>query len=209
MSCDPADPDREVVEEVVRTLTGNMAVVLPTETQYGLAIRADKPDATERINRIKRRTATFPVALFVKDIQMAESFCTITDRARFLADRFLPGPMTLVLPVRPGQKMAADGFASPEGFGIRISSSPIVAAIAARLDFPVTATSANVSGRRTPPTIREIRKELGDSVELYIDGGPCRGVIPSTVVRVDDGAHVIRPGVISEAEIRMALEEGA
>jgi len=208
LTCNPADPDRQTVEDAVRSLTDDHAVVLPTETQYGLAIRADRPDAPEKISRIKRRTATFPVALFVKDMRMAERFCEITDRARILADRFLPGPLTMVLPVRRGQDAAALGFASPDGFGIRISSSPLVAAIAARLDFPVTATSANLSGARTPSTVNEIKKELGDAVELYLDGGPCRGIIPSTVVRVSDGVHVLRPGVIPEVEIISALEEG-
>lgn len=208
LTCNPADPDRQIVEDAVRSLIDNRAVVLPTETQYGLAIRADRPDAPEKISRIKRRTTTFPVALFVKDIQMAETFCEITDTGRILADRFLPGPLTLVLPIRAGQNAAASGFASPDGFGIRISSSPLVAAIAARLDFPITATSANLSGGRTASTVNEIKRELGDAVELYLDGGRCRGIIPSTVVRVNGGVHVLRPGVIPEAEIISALEEG-
>jgi L-threonylcarbamoyladenylate synthase len=207
LTCNPAHPDRQIVETAVRVLGEHDAVVLPTETQYGLSIRADIPDAPEKINRIKRRISTLPVALFVKDIHMAERFCDITDQARILADRFLPGPLTLVLPIREGQDTTAAGFASPEGIGIRISSSPLVAAITSRLDFPVTATSANVSGRKTPSDLRTIRKELGEEVELYLDGGPCRGMIPSTVVRVNDGVHIIRPGIISEAEIRMALEE--
>ncbi len=209
MVCNPANPEPETIMQAARALVDGQAIVVPTETQYGLAIRADRPDAPEKINRIKRRNETLPVALFVKDVQMGERLCEFSNTAHLLADRFLPGPLTLVLPPRKGRETAAAGFVSAEGIGIRISSSPLVTAIMRKVDFPVTATSANLSGQRTPSTVSEIQKELGDAVTLYLDGGPCRGLIPSTVVRVNGGVHVLRPGVISESEIRMALTEGS
>jgi len=201
--CDPARPEVEVIQRVVETLSRGGAVVIPTETQYGLSVRADRPEAPQKIDRIKQRNKTLPVALFVKDMKMAELFCEIPEAATKLADRFLPGPLTLIMPVRPGQTAVADDFASSDGFGVRISSSPMVAAIMNEVPFPITATSANLAGRRAPATVEEIRAELGDSVELYIDGGPCRGLIPSTVVKAGDEIEIVRHGVISDAEIRM------
>ncbi len=208
IACDPAAPDIGVVRRVVETLIEGGAVVLPTETQYGLSVRADRPDAPEKIVRIKRRNKTLPVALFVKDIEMAESFCELTDTARKLAARFLPGPLTLIMPARPGQKAAATAFASPDGFGVRISSSPVVKAVMSHVTFPVTATSANLGGNRTPATVAEIKQELGDRVDVYLDAGPCRGLIPSTVVKAGNRAEIVRHGVISDAEIKSVTGEG-
>jgi len=173
-----------------------------------LSIRADRENAPEKIGRIKKRSGVVPAAVFVKDIQMAELFCEVSDMARRLAARFLPGPLTLVLSARAGQRAVAAGFASEDGFGIRISSSPLVAALMAKTPFPVTATSANISGEISPATVNEIAKVLGDDVDLYVDGGPCRGVVPSTVLKVTDTVSVLRHGAIPEAEIRRFLKEG-
>ncbi len=208
IACDPANPDVEAIQRVAETLRRGGAVVIPTETQYGLSIRADRPDAPQKIDRIKQRNKTLPVALFVKDMEMARLFCEITETAQKLAERFLPGPLTLILPVRPGQTAAAEGFASPGGFGVRISSSPTVAALMRQVSFPVTATSANLAGRTAPATVAEIKAELGDNVDLYLDGGPCRGLIPSTVVRAGDDVEIVRHGVISDAEIKSVTGEG-
>lgn len=209
IACDPTAPDAEAIRRAAKTLTEGGAVVLPTETQYGLSVRADRPDAPEKIVRIKKRNKARPVALFVKDIGMAELFCEVTDTARKLAARFLPGPLTLIMPIRPGQTAAAAAFASADGFGVRISSSPIVKAVMNQVTFPVTATSANLGGNRTPVTVTEIRKELGDEVDLYLDGGQCRGLIPSTVVKAGAQAEIVRHGVISDAEIKSATSEEA
>ena len=197
--------DSKVIDSAAEILAGGGAVVIPTETQYGLALRADGADAAERLGRIKKRRRAQTAALFVKNIPMAERFCKFGPAARRLAETFLPGPLTLVLPGRPGQTAVSPAFCSPDGFGIRISSSPVVAALMDKVDFAVTATSANISGRMTPPTIEEIVRDLGDAVALFIDGGPCRGVIPSTVVKATDEVSVLRPGLISEREIMAVL----
>ena len=208
LTCDPARPDSRVILDVVRALEDDLTVVMPTETQYALSMRADRENAPEKIGRIKKRSGVVPAAVFVKDIQMAELFCEVSDMARRLAARFLPGPLTLVLSARAGQRAVAAGFASEDGFGIRISSSPLVAALMAKTPFPVTATSANISGEISPATVNEIAKVLGDDVDLYVDGGPCRGVVPSTVLKVTDTVSVLRHGAIPEAEIRRFLKEG-
>ena len=91
------------------------------------------------------------------------------------------------------------------GFGIRISSSPLIKGIMARVPFAVTATSANISGETTAPTIEEISWSLGDEVSLYVDGGPCRTVTPSTVLHVDDRIEILRHGLIAESEIKRFL----
>lgn len=207
VTCDPVTPAADVIKAAVEALIDGSAVVMPTETQYSLSVRGDDERAPAKIRMIKQRGETVAVALFVKDLTMAKSFCDINETARRLAEKYLPGPLTLVLPAKKGQVAVASAFASPDGFGIRLSSSPVIAAVMERAPFAVTATSANISGEMTPSTVGEINRVLGERVDLYLDAGPCRGVIPSTVVRVGDGVTVLRPGVIPETEIRRYLGE--
>lgn len=206
LECDVARPAADVIDRIVEALDDGLAVVLPTETQYGLALRADRPDSPERIDKIKKRRDQ-SAALFVKDLAQAEAFCRVDRKAEKLAQRFLPGPLTLVLPAKDGQKVIADGFASELGFGIRISSAPLIGTVMKRTDYPVTATSANISGRITSTSIATIRDELGEDIDLFIDGGPhaCRSRVPSTVVALGENIRILRPGLITETEILEAL----
>lgn len=183
------------------------AVVMPTETQYSLSLRADRAESMDTIVRIKKRDGFLKSALFVSDMDMAKDFCRVSQLAERLAERFLPGPLTLVLPERENQSRVFTGFLSEDGFGVRLSSSPVVEAVMGRVPFAVTATSANISGKPAAMSITEIAKTLGDEVALYIDGGPCRSMTPSTVIKVDKEVAVLRHGLMSEAEIRQFLKE--
>jgi L-threonylcarbamoyladenylate synthase len=206
IKCDPVQPEDKTIQAIRTALNGKMIVVLPTETQYALSIRADE-SALERIGRIKRRNIDLKPALFVKDMEMAEKFCVINNIARHLADRFLPGPLTLILPEKKGQSFISSEYKSDFGFGLRLSSSRVIAAIMSGMERPVTATSANISGQISSSNIDYIKQELGDNVDLYIDAGPCRALTPSTVVLVGDDTKILRLGMIPEIEIKNALAE--
>jgi L-threonylcarbamoyladenylate synthase len=208
LACDPVRPEVDVIEETAAALTRGSVVVMPTETQYSLSIRADQDIAFAKICLIKERSETLKTSLFVKDLNMARQFCEVSKVAENLAECHLPGPLTMVLPARKDQDVVANGFCSPEGIGIRISSSPVIAAVMDIVSFPVTATSANISGRVTPDSIAEISRDFGDAVDLYLDAGPCRGRIPSTVVKANDSVTILRPGLIPETEIRRCMDEG-
>jgi L-threonylcarbamoyladenylate synthase len=181
---------------------------MPTETQYSLSVRADDVQAMSKIGRIKKRDMKSKPALFVKDMDMAEKFCEINDKARKLAEKYLPGPLTMVLPAKNDQHFVSTDFLSDDGFGIRISSSPLIRMLMDRLAFAVTATSANISGELTHDSVEKIAGVFGDMVDLYIDGGPCRGIVPSTVLKVTDDLSVLRHGLISEAEINRFMSLG-
>ncbi len=207
--CDAGNPDPAVIAEIADELEAGKIVVIPTETQYGLCLRADRDDSMEIISSVKRRNQAVKSALFVKDMVMAGRFCMVNDIAHTLAELFLPGPLTMVLPPKANQCVVCNDFASNHGFGVRISSSPIVYTLMNRLPFPVTATSANLSGNLTPPEVNRIKETFGDDVSLYIDCGPLRTKIPSTVVRVhDDDIEVVRHGLIAERDLRRHLNKG-
>lgn len=207
LACYPAKPDVSVINETVTALKNDLVVVMPTETQYSLSVRSDHDSALSKICSIKQRSVIAKMALFVKDLDMAQQFCEISEAAKKLTAAFLPGPLTLVLPEKQGQNAVDPGFLSEDGFGIRISSSPVISAVMEKVPFAVTATSANISGKMTPDSVSDINLVLGDSVDLYLDAGPCHGVIPSTVVKVADTVAILRHGVISESEIMRCLQE--
>ncbi|MCK5125976.1 MAG: threonylcarbamoyl-AMP synthase [candidate division Zixibacteria bacterium] len=208
IKCDPANPDSGIIDSIVSVLDAGQVVVMPTETQYSLSIRADITTALDQICGIKKRDRQLLPALFVKDIDMARQFCEINTTAEILAKSFLPGPLTLVVPMKSGQNVVPEKFASDLGFGLRISSSPVLKAVMNRVDYPVTATSANISGLMPDTNIREISKLLGEQVALYIDAGLLRCKIPSTVISAGDEISILRQGIIAKSEIEKSLKEG-
>jgi L-threonylcarbamoyladenylate synthase len=209
LACNPVRPEPEVIDEAAAALKSGGVVVMPTETQYSLSIRGDLREGPKIICDIKKRAETVRAALFIKNLDMAREFCEVSEAAEKLARRFLPGPLTLVLPERKGQKFVSPGFLSEDGFGIRISSSPVIAAVMDKVPFAVTATSANLSGQVAPKRVREIREMLQDKVDLYLDAGPCSGVVPSTVAKISDRITILREGIVSGEEIKNYMEKEA
>ena len=196
-------PDLTVIGRVAGLLLRGGLVAAPTETRYGILARADSEAVLGKLYRAKRRLAVSPTALFVRDYASFRALGEtnlITDR---LIDAFLPGPLTLVtraiaqLPdaVAPGGKV-----------GLRISSSPVIASILAAVDFPLTATSANISGQAESETITEIIASFGESVDLYLDGGPLTGLVSTVVDCTGITARVLRAGAIPEESIRRVLD---
>lgn len=206
IACHPDKPEDSVLDQVAEVLIAGGTVILPTETQYGLTIRADREGTLERICGLKKRDSGHKPALFVKNMNMAERFCIINLDARKLANCFLPGPLTLVLPPARNQTVVSPDYLSSDGFGIRISSAPIMEGVYRRITFPLSATSANISGRETPSSVKELEKIFGDRVDLYVDGGNCPSTVSSTVVKVNGGLAILRRGQIEEKSIFECLE---
>lgn len=181
-------------------------IVFPTDTVYGLGADAFNSRAVRRIYEVKRRAATLPFPLLVADMSQ---LCTVAEAisgfARFMAERFWPGGLTIVLP-----KSAA--LPSYLGVGatvaVRVPNHPISLALVSRLGRALIGTSANISGQPSVLTAGEARRQLGREVDLIIEGGKCPGGRESTVV---DGTGevpvVIRPGIIPEHAISKAYEE--
>lgn len=183
----------------------------PTETLYALGVNALDEKALARLYKLKGREKSKASSWLVRDIADVESFAEVPEKARQIAERFLPGPLTLVLQVKDN---VHDGVvASDRTIGFRISSDPIAQKLIGRFmeehDTPLTCTSANVSGAPVFPTVNEILQQLGTKskqVTEIIDDGP-RKSLASTVVRViGDDVTVLREGSISEREILSALQ---
>ncbi|MFN9251108.1 MAG: L-threonylcarbamoyladenylate synthase [Brevundimonas sp.] len=189
------------VAEAVATLRRGELVLLPTETVYGLAADAARPEAVARIFEAKARPRFNPLITHVADATAAERVAVFDARARRLAEAFWPGPLTLVLPARPDG--ACDlARAGLETVAVRVPGHGLARELLASFGGAVVAPSANRSGRPSPTTFEDAMAETGSAVGAALDGGPCAVGVESAVVSVLDGCvALLRPGAVTRAEL--------
>ena len=185
------------IEAAARVLKEGGLVIYPTETFYGLGAAVSRPDAVHKIGALKGRENNKPMAVIVADEASARSLWREVPKAADLYIRqFWPGPLTLVLPARPGLPFE---IASTGEVGVRVSSNPIARELA-RLVGPITSTSANLSGNHEASQVKQIEARLRESVDLVIDAGRTLGGKPSTVLGFKAGQPVVlREGAIQQA----------
>ncbi|WP_306119669.1 MULTISPECIES: L-threonylcarbamoyladenylate synthase [unclassified Roseitalea] len=187
-------PDASGIARVVAELAAGSIVALPTETVYGLAADATNGRAVARIFEAKGRPRFNPLICHVDGLAMARANALFDPLSAMLADAFWPGPLTLVLPLRPDSKVHELVTAGLDTVAVRAPRG-VARAVIARLGRPVAAPSANRSGAISPTTAAAVRESLGDAVPLICDGGPTGVGVESTIVRVHDGRIVcLRPG---------------
>ena len=201
------------IATAARALIAGELVALPTETVYGLAGRADRDEAVAAIYRAKGRPDFNPLIVHVADLAAAERLGAFDDRARALAARFWPGPLTLVLPLREGAGLAAAVTAGLPTVALRCPAHPVMRAVLAASGLPLAAPSANRSGAVSPTCAAHVADSLAGRIGLVIDGGACAAGLESTIValRADGGWQVLRPGPIGREELVAVLgsEPGA
>ncbi len=194
---------------VKKHLAANRVLAYPTETVYGLG--SQPTDAgVEALIGLKNRKAGKPFLLLISGLAMAESLgLTFTEAARAMADKFWPGPLTLVLPGAEGR--LPDGLRGPEGgIAVRWTSHTGMAHLIDFLDFPITSTSANRPGSPPAPGSGGVLDDFGPAVEsgdlLVLDGGVLGNVPSSTLVDCTDRVpRMVREGAIRSAELQAKL----
>ena len=190
-------PDAAGLAAAVAALAAGGIVALPTETVYGLAADAGQPAAVARIYAAKGRPGFNPLIVHVADLAAAERLVALNATARALAARCWPGPLTLVLPARPDNGIAAAVTAGLPTLAVRVPAHPVMAAVLRGLGRPLAAPSANASGSISPTTAAHVAASLGPRVPLIVDGGATPGGLESTIVGVDgDRVTLLRPGGI-------------
>ncbi len=194
---DPLAPAAAVVEQAVGVLRSGGLIAYPTDTLYGLGADPRRPEAVARLLRTKGRAADKAVPLVAADLEQVERQVGVLTRlARRLAQRFWPGPLTLVIEAAA----ALDGplLAQGDTVAVRVPDLALARALARGLDAPLTATSANRSGAPAPTTAAETLTALASAVALVLDGGPTRATAPSTIVDARGESPVLlRPGVVA------------
>lgn len=181
-------------------------VAFPTETVYGLAARADDPDALDRLYALKNRPDNKPLPLCLAHKHAAESYAEISQTARRLMDAFWPGPLTLVLPALNVFRLAPQVYGPGDTVALRRPNTPFIDMLS-QLSFhlPLALTSANLSGEAEAHSAMQVNHVMGERVPLIIDGGMLAPARPSTIVKVDgDKLSILRQGDISEAALHAA-----
>ena len=202
---DPEFPQRDAIQEAARWIRNGGLVALPTDTLYGLAADPFSAGAVARIFSVKGRAAERALPLIAADAaQVTARLGRLTPAGQRLAERFWPGPLTLLLDAAPA--LAADVTGGTGKVGVRVPADAVARAICAEAQRPVTATSANVSGQPATPDPDQVERTLGDRIDLLIDTGTTPGGAPSTIVDVTGAdAVLVRAGAISWDEIQAWL----
>lgn len=180
-------------------------VAFPTETVYGLGADALNPDAVARIFAIKRRPENHPLIVHLPDVSYLESWARDIPRAAYrLAEKFWPGPLTLIL--KRARIVPDNVTGGQDSVGLRVPGHTVALALLEEFGGAIAAPSANRFGHVSPTTAQHVREELGDEVDMILDGGPCRVGLESTIVSLLDARPLIlRPGAISRAQLTAAL----
>ena len=190
-------------ERAAEILRAGGLVAFPTETVYGLGADATNPRAVARVYEAKGRPQFNPLIAHVPGLQEAEAHAHFTPRARALAKAFWPGPLTLVLARKAESSVCELACAGLSTIALRAPAHPAAQALLAAFDAPIVAPSANRSGHVSATTAAHVRADLGDVVELVLEGGASEIGLESTIIAVDaDGrATLLRPGAIPRTEI--------
>ncbi|MCP3729320.1 L-threonylcarbamoyladenylate synthase [Sphingomonas sp. MG17] len=199
--------------EAAAVIAAGGCVAVPTETVYGLAADATDANAVAGIYAAKGRPSFNPLIVHVPDRQAAEKIALFDRDARALADAFWPGPLTLVLPLRPDAAIAGLVTAGLETVAIRVPQHRAMQALLAAAGKPLAAPSANASGSISPTRAAHVAASLGGRIPLIIDDGATSGGIESTIVALGGSPRLLRPGPIAaeaiEREIGRWLGRGA
>ena len=187
------------------TLGRGVPVAIPTETVYGLAADATDPRAITRIYEMKGRPRFNPLICHMADLAMAERHAVFDPLSRRIAEAFWPGPLTLVLPIRPESAIHPLARAGLDTVGIRVPTG-IASRLLAAFGRPLAAPSANTSGRISPTTARHVADDFGAKLELVLDGGPATVGLESTILKVEgETIRLLRPGGLDAAEVERVI----
>jgi L-threonylcarbamoyladenylate synthase len=197
LKVEPANPEPEVIRRAAEVIRAGGLVAFPTETVYGLGAAALDSAAVARIFEAKGRPATNPVIVHVADLaKILNVAANWPETAVRLADRFWPGPLTLVVP--KGDQVPSIVTAGGPTVAVRCPNHAVARALICAAGVPIAAPSANRSTELSPTRAEHVLRGLNGRIEMLLDGGPCPGGIESTVVDVTGAVpRVLRPGLIT------------
>jgi len=200
---DDSEAGIDLADRVAAELSEGRLVLLPTETVYGIAARADHPEALARLAAAKGyQSPDRPWTWHVGSADALNAFERLLQPARRLAERYWPGPLTLVL---PGVPEGLEHIASEDWTGVRLPAHRTTSSLLANLPFPVTMSSANRAGEPEPTQIDDIPAELISALALIVDAGPSRLAEPSSVLRLGRGRfELLRSGLHDIDQLRAA-----
>ncbi len=192
--------EKEIAEKAAKIMKEGGVIVFPTESSYGIGVDATNETAIKKIALIKQQPEEKNISIIVSNIEQAEQFGFVKEDAKKLVERFMPGPLTLIVKKKPG----VSRLLGNETIAFRISSNPIARSVCTALGNGITATSANLHERPNIYDAREAIKEFNNRVHLIIDDGELAHNTPSTIYNVQE-KKILRTGPIMEFRIKQAL----
>ena len=201
LTVDPKKPPDQALVLAAEVIQAGGVIVYPTETLYGIGANAWNSGAVSRVQEIKHRSHPKPILVVVDSAASAGGVTQeISPLARRFMERFWPGPLTLVL--RASVMLPATLTLGRGTIGVRVPSNPLCLRLLTLCGCPLTSTSANLSGEKTPSTPQEIERKLGPGIDLYLNAGPLMESAPSTVLDVTgERPRLLREGAISLAQL--------
>jgi L-threonylcarbamoyladenylate synthase len=198
---------QEVIDRAVEALRDGEVVAFPTETVYGLGADAQNPAAVRKVFELKGRPATHPLIVHLDHPRLLERWAlNVPPAAQALAERFWPGPLTLVLRRAPAVDLAITG--GQDTVAVRVPNHPVAQQLLRAFGGGIVAPSANRYGRVSPTRAEHVREEFGDAVKFILDGGDCKIGLESTIVScVDAVPRMLRPGAITLSQLRAVVPE--
>ncbi len=197
--------DPTSIKNIQSVLNASGVIAFPTDTFYGLGADPSNPDALSKIFRIKQRPPDKPLLILIHSLDQLEDLTQeVTDHAHTLMEHFWPGPLTLLFKAAPG---LPDALTAGTGtIGIRLPGHPFTLRLLERLGQPLTAPSANLSEAKEPRTAQEVVRELGDALDLIVDGGPAPGGKVSTILdTTTEPPILLREGALSRSDLESVL----
>jgi L-threonylcarbamoyladenylate synthase len=201
----PENPEPEVIRQAVEVLRRGGLVAFPTETVYGIGANALDAEAAQGIFNAKGRPAKNPLIVHIPDASAVHQVAlSWPDDAKRLAERFWPGPMTLVLPKKPCVPATVTG--GGQTVAVRVPAHPVAQALLQAVDLPIAAPSANRSSRLSPTEAKHVLRDLEGRIHMLLDGGPTPRGIESTVIDLSVATpRLLRPGMIGVDAIEQVL----
>ncbi|MBF0680981.1 MAG: threonylcarbamoyl-AMP synthase [Devosia sp.] len=197
-------PDQLEIERAAALLRDGKLCAFPTETVYGLGADATNADAVLSIYETKGRPRFNPLIIHVADLDMAQNFAEFSPLALRLAALW-PGPLSIVLPQKPGNGLADVATAGLSTVAIRIPDHPLARELLRTTGRPLAAPSANPSGKLSPTTAEQVRRGFAGAVPV-LDGGPCKAGVESTIITIDGDRLVqLRAGAMAREDIEAAM----
>jgi len=194
--------DQQGIARAAALILAGDCVAVPTETVYGLAADATNGQAVARIYEAKGRPAFNPLIVHVSTLEDAQALAVFDDAACDLARRYWPGPLTLVLPARPGSPIAPLATAGLTTIALRVPAHRAMRALLAACGRPLAAPSANASGRISPTTADHVVASLNGRIPLILNDGATHNGLESTIVAVDAaGRRLLRPGPVTAEDL--------
>jgi L-threonylcarbamoyladenylate synthase len=202
---DPLDPSPAALDRAEAAIRRGLIVAIPTDALYTLVADPFSVPAVRKVYEAKGREIQRALPMLVRDVLMVEELARdITPRFRLLVRKFWPGQLTVIMPAAPSVPLRATG--NTGRLAVRQANCKLAELLIARLNQPIIATSANISGLPTCRSGIEVFGVMDGRVDLVLDGGPCEGIGASTVDITDPEWKLIKVGAISEREIAACLE---